>query len=289
MLKVFALLIFKILKFFNKIFFFVTKRSYLEWLSFYLTNDCYLDKDINKKIIKFYVPNHLISWRVKTLFNKEPDTIEWINNFKVQDGDQFIFWDIGANIGLFSLYCCAVHEKRSKVFAFEPSTSNLRVLSRNIYINNFKNQIIINQLPLTNKPNLFLPMKENQFQEGISLNTFGENFDFEGKDFISKNEYSILGSSIDYLIKNKIMLIPDYIKIDVDGIEHLILDGGKETLKSQKIKSILIEVNENFEDQKNYVDKTMSYHGFKLIQKFTEKNIPVNKEFSNIFNYIYER
>ena len=68
MLKLFALLIFKILKFFNKIFF-VTRRSYLEWLSYYLINDSYIEKNINKKKIKFYTPNHLISWRVKTLFN----------------------------------------------------------------------------------------------------------------------------------------------------------------------------------------------------------------------------
>ena len=51
------------------------------------------------------------------------------------------------------------------------------------------------------------------------------------------------------------MYIPDYIKIDVDGIEHLILEGGKETLKNKKIKSILIEINENFEDQKNRLIK----------------------------------
>ena len=36
------------------------------------------------------------------------------------------------------------------------------------------------------------------------------------------------------------MYIPDYIKIDVDGIEHLILKG-KETLKNKKIKSILMK------------------------------------------------
>ena len=48
MLKLFALLIFKILKFFNKIFF-VTRRSYLEWLSYYLINDSYIEKNINKK------------------------------------------------------------------------------------------------------------------------------------------------------------------------------------------------------------------------------------------------
>ena len=62
---------------------------------------------------------------------------------------------------------------------------------------------------------MFLPMKENNsFEEGLSLNTYGENFDFEVNNFY-QNEYSILGNSIDYLIENKIMEIPDYIKIDV--------------------------------------------------------------------------
>ena len=132
--------------------------------------------------------------------------------------------------------CASVHRNKSKIYAFEPSTSNLRVLSRNIFINNFQKDISINQLPLTSIPNTFLPMRENDFQEGISLNTFGENFNFEGKEFNLKNEYSILGSSIDYLVEKKIMEIPDYIKIDVDGIEHLILKGGENTLKEKKLK-----------------------------------------------------
>ena len=39
-------------------------------------------------------------------------------------------------------------------------------------------------------------------------------------------KYSLFGTTINYLIENKILEIPDYIKIDVDGIEHLILVGG---------------------------------------------------------------
>ena len=45
----------------------------------------------------------------------------------------------------------------------------------------------------------------------------------------------------------------------------------------------------NFLEQKNRVSKLMSDCGFQLIKKSTEKNIPVTKEFSNTFNYIYER
>ena len=289
MLKKFSFVIFKVLKFFNSIFYFLTKRSFLGWLMFFLSNDCYTEKKIKNRKMKFYEPNNLISWRVRTILDKEPDTIEWIDNFSIDNNDNFIFWDIGANIGLYSLYCASVHRNKSKIYAFEPSTSNLRVLSRNIFINNFQKDISINQLPLTSIPNTFLPMRENDFQEGISLNTFGENFNFEGKEFNSKNEYSILGSSIDYLVEKKIMEIPDYIKIDVDGIEHLILKGGENTLKEKKIKSILIEVNDNFLEQKNKVNEFMIGSGFTLKKKTIEKNTPVKEEFLKVFNYIYER
>ena len=116
-------------------------------------------------------------------------------------------------------------------------------------------------------------MKELKFEEGLSLNTFGEKFNFEGKKFDTGNSYKILGTTIDFLIERKIMQIPDYIKIDVDGIEHLILQGGKNTLKNKKIKSVLVEVNEKFNEQKIKVNQLMNSFGFKLVRKLTEKKI----------------
>lgn len=288
MLKFFSFIIYLIIKYLNSAFYLLTKRNFLGWLTFFLLNNSYERKKINNKEINFYVPNNLISWRVRTILDKEPDTIEWIRSFKKYNLNSPIFWDIGANIGLYSIFFSSLYDN-GKVFAFEPSTSNLRVLSRNIYINGYQNQIFINQLALSNKNNLFLPMKENDFQEGVSLNTFGENFDFEGKQYLAKNEYNILGCSIDYLIDNKIMKIPNFIKIDVDGIEHLILQGGKKTLLKKKIKSVLIEINENFHEQKTQVENLMLNSGYKLIKKDTRKKITVSEKFLRTFNYIYER
>jgi hypothetical protein len=45
------------------------------------------------------------------------------------------------------------------------------------------------------------------------------------------------------LIKNKIVDFPDYVKIDVDGIEDKILNSAKSLLKSKKLKSVLIETS----------------------------------------------
>ena len=137
----------------------------------------YTKKQILKKSIKFFIPNKVVEWRVDTFFTKEPETLEWINSF--ENNDETIFWDIGANIGLYSIYN-ALKNYKSSTFAFEPSTSNLRVL-RNISINDLEHKIKIFTNPLSNVTNKILLMQESNFIEGGALNTFGANFDFEGK------------------------------------------------------------------------------------------------------------
>jgi len=287
--KKLSLFCFKILSFLDKIFNIITKRSILVWFKEFIQNESYKKIQILNQKINFFIPNQLVEWRVDTFHTKEPETLEWIDTFD-KSGD-FIFWDIGANIGLYSIYNSLKH-KKSQTISFEPSTSNLRVLSRNISINNLFDRIKIFTAPLTKGENKFLIMKEGEFQEGGALNSFGENFDFEGKKFSSKMNYQIYGTNINYLIDNKILDIPDYIKIDVDGIEHLILEGGNKYLSNKKIKSLSIEINENFTEQHEKVIEIMKKNDFKILHKKHNedlfKNDPYNK-FIRIFNYIFIR
>ena len=289
MVKKLSLFCFKILSFLDKIFNIITKRSILVWFKEFIQNESYKKIQILNQKINFFIPNQLVEWRVDTFHTKEPETLEWIDTFD-KSGD-FIFWDIGANIGLYSIYNSLKH-KKSQTISFEPSTSNLRVLSRNISINNLFDRIKIFTAPLTKGENKFLIMKEGEFQEGGALNSFGENFDFEGKKFLPKMNYQIYGTNINYLIGNKILDIPDYIKIDVDGIEHLILEGGNKYLSNKKIKSLSIEINENFTEQHEKVIEIMKKNDFKILhKKHSEdlfKNDPYNK-FIRTFNYIFIR
>ena len=135
--------------------------------------------------IKFFVPNKAVNLRIKRFYTKEPGTLEWIDNFKINN--KIIFWDIGSNIGLFAIYASLKH-KNIKVYSFEPSTSNLRTLSRNISINNLQEKIIINQFPLTLKSNTYEALRETSFQEGCASNTFGENLGFDDKKH-TQNSY----------------------------------------------------------------------------------------------------
>ena len=286
MIKKFSFILYKILYFLDLIFYKLTKRSILVWFKEFIQNDSYKSIYILKKKINFFVPNQLTQYRVDSFFTKEPETLAWIDNF--MDNKNIIFWDIGANVGLYSIYA-AIKFNNIKVYSFEPSTSNLRVLSRNISINNLYNKILINQFPLTNTNKGHQLMMESNFSEGGALHSYGKNINYEGKKLDIKNNYMLFGFSINYLIKNLNFEIPDYLKIDVDGLEHLILEGGNQFLNDEKIKSISIEINENYQEQLNKVKDLMHSFNYKFIKKNQTKFIKISPEYQNSFNYIFSR
>ena len=238
---------------------------------------------INNKKIKFFSHNHISKWRIDTLFQKEPETISWIKKFKKQNKD-FIFWDVGSNIGIYSIYSSIIH-KNLKVFSFEPSFLNLGILSRNISINNLTNKVSIFQLPLSNKSNFFQAMNESSLSFAGALSTFGSKKNFEGKKTKFVNSYKILGTSLNNAIENKILKIPDYIKIDVDGLEHIILNGFDKFASDKKIKSILIEITENYITQKKFITNFMKKQNFILEKKEQSQISKLGNH--KTYNYIY--
>ena len=134
-------------------------------------------------------------------------------------------------------------------------------------------------------------MRESQLEEGGALNCYGEDFDFEGKKFIETNSYKIYGTSINYFLNSKILEIPNYIKIDVDGIEHLILLGAGKWLKNTNIRSLSVEINDNFKEQHDKVLKIMKKNNFKILHKKHNEKIFLNTEskFSKSYNYVFVR
>jgi len=287
MVKKLSYICFCILVFLDKIFKILTKRSILIWFNDFIQERSYKSIKILDKKIKFFVPNQITNWRVDTYFSKEPETLEWIDSF--QEKENLIFWDIGANIGLYSIYNSLKHTK-STTIAFEPSSSNLRVLTRNISINNLEKNIKVVPTPLTNKKNIFQEMKEGQFVEGGALNSFGEKFDFEGKEFKPTMKYNLLGTTMNYFIENSILDIPDYVKIDVDGIEHLILQGGDKFLNNEKVKSLSIEINENFKEQYDKVLNLMNKYKFKILHKrHNDDMFNEGSRFIKTYNYIFTK
>ena len=234
--------------------------------------------------IKFFTPNSLTYRRSQNLLTTSPQIIEWLNSFEKNS----VFFDIGSNIGIYSLYACFL-KKNISIYSFEPSTNNLRVLTKNIFINDYQDSIKIIPLPLSNKKFQFNKMQDNIFEEGGALNSYGVDFNFEGKKILSSggSAYYVPSFSLDFLISLGILELPNYIKIDVDGNEHLILEGSTFLNNNQKTREILVEINDNFLDQKDKVFHYMKSYNFNLKKKFS--NDSLSKTFGKTFDYLFKK
>jgi len=207
----------------------------------------------------FASPNKLTEYRSTSFSSKEPDTLIWLES--IPEGA--VLWDIGANVGLYSIY--AAKKVNAHVFAFEPSVFNLELLARNIFLNQLQGRVTIVPVALTDTlgPSFF---KMSSTAWGGALSTFGQDFDQHGSKLKSIFEYQTMGMTMDEAIQFLNIPPPRYIKIDVDGIEHFILRGGSETLKN--VESVMVEIDDCFTEQAEETSRHLRSAGLTLLRKF---------------------
>lgn len=231
--------------------------------------------------LQFVVPNPLCEWRAKTFSTKEPETLEWID--AIPEGA--VLWDIGANIGLYSVY--AAKRRGCRVYAFEPSVFNLELLARNAYLNSVTDRMCIVPLPLSEKLGAS-KMRMTTTEWGGALSTFDKHFGWNGKQIDQVFEYQIFGLSIKDAVERLEIPKPDYIKMDVDGIEHYILQGGMKILAG--VRGILIEVNDAFVEQAEKSQRILAEAGLVLLEKrHSEMIANPTSEFRHCYNQIWAR
>lgn len=206
----------------------------------------------------FSTPNALCRYRLNSFSTKEPETLEWIDTLP----EGAVLWDIGANVGLYSIY--AALRRKARVLAFEPSVFNLELLARNIHLNGLHEQIVILPIALSDRlgPSLF---RMSNTQWGGALSTFDQMYGQDGRTLNTQFKYQTYGMTMEDAISRLGLPLPRYIKIDVDGIEHLILAGGPTVLA--QVDSVLVEINEEFPEQTESAAKLLSAAGLTLQRK----------------------
>ena len=205
----------------------------------------------NNPASKTYIKN-----RMDRMLSKEPETIKWINGFDKTS----VFFDIGANIGIYSLYSAIV--KENSVYAFEPHAASYKNLLESINLNKLQN---CNAHCIAMGDKLALgSIDVKNMHEGVANNIVGK----KGQFYHGCTEFSL-----NFLVSKKMLPQPDHIKIDVDGYEDKVIEGSMEVFRNTK--SILLEIsNKNI----NYVDMIEAL-GFKVESK--------HKRNEEEFNYIF--
>ena len=229
--------------------------------------------------LTFVVPNRVNHLRAETFSTKEPETLAWIDG--IPEGA--VFWDVGANVGLYS--CYAARARRCEVCAFEPSVFNLEVLARNVHLNRVSDRVTIVPLPLSDVRGV-ATLNMTTTDWGGAFSTFGQSYGHDGQPLRTTFGFRTAGLSLTEANGLLGLRPPQYIKMDVDGIEHLILKGGADVLR--QVSGVLIEVNEEFDLQATACARYLTEAGLVLREK-RHAEMFEGSIFKNTYNQIWHR
>lgn len=142
-----------------------------------------------------------------------------------------IFVDIGANIGFYS---CLALQMRKRVIAVEPKRSNVDVLCRNLAINKWTNgECLVHPFALADKCGLL----DIYGATGTAASLIKG---WAGHSEIYSEVVPI--TTLDLILGDVIKSNSIFVKIDVEGAEHFVLSGARNTLDYKGDITWLIEI-----------------------------------------------
>lgn len=231
--------------------------------------------------VRYYTPSVFTKWRVDSLFEKEPITIEWISRFARDD----ILVDVGANVGMYTVWAACT--RGAKVYAFEPEAENYAILNRNIRLNNIGDRVKAYCLALSDEAG-YSELYLATLQIGGSCHSYGEKLDFKHEPLHPVYTQGCVGARLDELVEKGVVPVPNHIKIDVDGFEPKVIAGARRTLENPAVRTLLIETNQNLEDHMEMVD-TLNRMGFRHDRNQVSAAERKSGAFKGVAEYVFER
>jgi len=150
-----------------------------------------------------------------------------LKNIKTND----VVYDVGAFLGLHTVFFAERVGECGRVVAFEPSSYGYQALKDNIKLNNLNNVVTIN-MALGDKIGE-ATLKGND----SSMYSLSEQF---GNSIFNQKTMIMPG---DLLVKEKNLSLPNVVKIDVEGYEYLVIKGLEKTLRQSRCRLVCCELH----------------------------------------------
>lgn len=200
--------------------------------------------------------------RASTLFTKEPITVALLSE-EVREGD--VVWDIGANIGLYTIVAAQAVGSSGKVVAFEPMAANFARLIENVTLNRFSDRVSVVSMPLSDTTGVTRLYYDDP-TAGATGAQINAPIGVSNVTFMpSMVEIKSTGTA-DNLVDGNFLPRPHVVKLDVDGHELAILRGMSGVLRQPDLKPriVLVEVNPGEGDE---IFALMNSYGYRLSRR----------------------
>lgn len=207
--------------------------------------------------------------------SKEPETVQWIEAFPVDA----IFYDVGANIGAFSLIAAAQPNKAITVVSFEAAFHNFYALVGNLIRNQLTARAIPLHFALSDKTSL-TAFNYRKLERGSAKSALDSPIDAHGNAFAPAAVVRAPCFALDDAIARFGLPFPSHIKIDVDGHETHILRGAQRTLADSRLRGLMLEAASP-EEERLFLD-ILHPLGFKLAMQ-QDKDLSRARSRNNYF------
>lgn len=160
----------------------------------------------------------------------EPETLVVIARLLPKGGT---FIDVGANIGLYTLFSAACVGPDGRVLAFEPSTREYRRLEANLALNQLSHISVFKNAVMDAETTVRLRLADDRH---AGLNTVGDRFVYAGVGLAGLEDVTAV--TLDGVSTRLGLTRCDMIKMDVEGAELKALHGAVGLLR--RLQPVLI-------------------------------------------------
>jgi FkbM family methyltransferase len=233
---------------------------------------------VSGSTLRFWTPSALLRYRAQSVLGKEPDMIPWLDSMRKDS----VLWDIGANVGVYSLYaaCC----RGVRVIAFEPSAANFHVLTRNVELNRAQDRITAYCVALSGETGLGM-LNVASSSMGAALSQFGRAGERSRywNDRAPTASHGMVGFTVDDFIAQFPLPFPTHLKLDVDGLEWPILQGAAGLLRDKRLRSVIVELTVTDERERAAAIALLDDAGLKLISRGEVQATGTEKAANHLF------
>lgn len=211
--------------------------------------------------VRIWCGSETVRVRAMKMTSREPDTLAWIEGFGAED----VLWDIGSNIGVFTLY--AALSPQTRVVAFDPLPDNYAGLCRNLILNGFSSRVMAFCMAVsdtTEVSSLHIPAVAHTM--GGSGSTIGLDPSGYGLNYGAMVVQRALQVSVDDFAARDGVPFPNHIKMDIDGVQDKVVSGARKTLRDPRLKSVMLELPP-VADMLAFIDGEMEAAGFRRTRR----------------------
>ena len=142
-------------------------------------------------------------------------------------------YDVGANLGLMTLFFARKVGREGHVVSFEPHPKAFEPLRRNVQVNAFKNVTLINKAVGCETTTMELIVPSGSLLVSTFVTDHAESWLRRTGDTLVERAL-VPVDTIDNVVASGSLPVPDLIKIDVEGYELQVLGGSVKTIEAHR-------------------------------------------------------